>query len=92
MPFKQIAENAGLNGDRLIRDVQNWPRIGDLISAALIQMIYRNRKERFDGGRNHRSGESYPHCLQNAASVAGEMLTTEAVVVDKPEPKSALEQ
>ena len=27
--------------------------------------------------------------LQNAASIAGEMLTTEAVVVDKPEPKQA---
>jgi chaperonin GroEL len=26
--------------------------------------------------------------LQNAASVAGELLTTEAIVVEKPEPKS----
>jgi len=27
--------------------------------------------------------------LQNAASIAGELLTTEAVVVDKPEPRPA---
>jgi chaperonin GroEL len=26
--------------------------------------------------------------LQNAASIAGELLTTEAIVVDKPEPKT----
>ena len=28
--------------------------------------------------------------LQNAASIAGELLTTEAIVVDKPEPKQPM--
>lgn len=88
-PFRQIAQNAGLNGDRLIRDVQAWPENYGFDFGGF------DPNNPNDTGRKDllAAGIIDPvkvtrTALQNAASVAGEMLTTEAVVVDKPEPKT----
>jgi chaperonin GroEL len=89
MPFKQIAENAGLNGDRLIRDVQNWPTTwGFDFGGFDPNDISTGKKDLMVAGIIDPVKVTRT-ALQNAASIAGEMLTTEAVIVDKPEPKSA---
>lgn len=89
VPFKQIAENAGLKGEKLIADVQSWPENwGFDFGGFDPNDLSTGKKDLILAGiidpvKVTRSA------LQNAASIAGEMLTTEAVVVDKPEPKSA---
>jgi chaperonin GroEL len=88
MPLRQIAENAGLNPTRIIRDVQEWEgNMGFDFSGFDPNNLETGKKDLIASGiidpvKVTRSA------LQNAASVAGEMLTTEAVVVDKPEPKT----
>ena len=89
VPFKQIALNAGLNADKLLHDVQSWPENwGFDFGGFDPNDISTGKKDLILAGiidpvKVTRSA------LQNAASVAGEMLTTEAVVVDKPEPKGS---
>ena len=88
MPLRQIAENAGLNPTRVTRDVQDWPdNWGFDFGGFDPNDLATGKKDLLASGiidpvKVTRSA------LQNAASVAGEMLTTEAVVVDKPEPKA----
>ena len=88
MPLRQIAENAGLNPTRVTRDVQDWPdNWGFDFGGFDPNDLTTGKKDLLASGiidpvKVTRSA------LQNAASVAGEMLTTEAVVVDKPEPKA----
>jgi chaperonin GroEL len=88
-PIRQIAENAGLNAKDITSAVQesetnigfdfgsfdpnNWK--DGLKDLITVGVI--------DPVKVTRTA------LQNAASIAGELLTTEAVVVDKPEPKNA---
>lgn len=90
VPFRQIAENAGLRGDRLLTDVQNWPdNWGFDFGGFDPNDTSTGKKDLMIAGiidpvKVTRSA------LQNAASIAGEMLTTEAVIVDKPEPKSPM--
>ena len=78
-PIKQIAENAGLSGDVVIDKVRSLPD-GQGLNAATGE--YENLLE---------AGVTDPvkvtrSALQNAASIAGLFLTTEAVVANKPEP------
>ena len=79
-PIKQIAENAGVNGGVIVEKVlsETTPNYGyDALTGAYGDMI---AKGIIDPTKVTRSA------LQNAASVAGTLLTTESIVVDIPEP------
>ncbi len=88
IPFKQIAINSGLNPDRLIKDVQEWPdNWGFDFGGFDPNDSSTGKKDLLQAGIIDPLKVTRT-ALQNAASIAGEMLTTEAVVVDKPEPKT----
>lgn len=79
-PIKQIAENAGVNGGVIVSKVleANSSNFGyDALSGEYGDMI---QKGILDPTKVTRSA------LQNAASVAGTLLTTESIVCDIPEP------
>jgi chaperonin GroEL len=87
-PLKQIAMNAGLKEDSVLAEVQksepdhgydfggfdpnNW-------KSGIKNLVTNGVIDPVKVTRT---------ALQNAASIAGELLTTEAIVVDKPEPKT----
>lgn len=81
-PIKQIAENAGLSGDVVIDKVRSLPD-GQGLNAATNEYEDLLAAGVTDPVKVTRSA------LQNAASIAGLFLTTEAVVANKPEPKPA---
>ena len=80
-PLKQIAVNAGLEGGVVAEKVKHLP-VGQGLNAAT--GVYEDLIAAgiIDPVKVTRSA------LQNAASIAGLFLTTEAVVADKPEPKA----
>ena len=81
-PIKQIAENAGLSGDVVIDKVRSLPD-GQGLNAATNEYEDLLAAGVTDPVKVTRSA------LQNAASLAGLFLTTEAVVANKPEPPAA---
>ena len=80
-PLKQIAVNAGLEGGVVAEKVKGLP-IGHGLNAATGEYEDLLAAGIIDPVKVTRSA------LQNAASIAGLFLTTEAVVADKPEPKA----
>jgi chaperonin GroEL len=81
-PLKQIAVNAGLEGGVVAEKVKNLP-VGQGLNAATGEYEDLVAAGIIDPVKVTRSA------LQNAASIAGLFLTTEAVVADKPEPVKA---
>uniref|UniRef100_UPI004049E7B5 chaperonin GroEL n=1 Tax=Candidatus Limnocylindrus sp. TaxID=2802978 RepID=UPI004049E7B5 len=81
-PARQIAENAGARGDVVIEAILKAKR-GTGFDAATDTMVDMFEKGIVDAAKVTRSA------LQNAASVAAMVLTTEAVVSDIPEKKEA---
>ena len=82
-PLKQIATNAGLEGGVIVERVRNLePGYG--LNAANGEYVDLIDAGIIDPAKVTRSA------LQNAASIAGLFLTTEAVVADKPEPAPAM--
>ncbi|AHU89662.1 chaperonin GroEL [Trueperella pyogenes] len=81
-PLKQIAENAGLEGGVVAEKVRSLPA-GEGLNAATGNYEDLLAAGIADPVKVTRSA------LQNAASIAGLFLTTEAVVANKPEPPSA---
>jgi chaperonin GroEL len=81
-PLRQIAENAGLEGSIWVERVKAaQPGQGlDAMTGELVDMMKAGIVEPF---KVTRSG------LQNAASIARLILTSEAIVTDKPEPKGS---
>ena len=81
-PLKQIAINAGLEGGVVIEKVRSLTNPNEGLNAAT--GIYEDLVAAgvIDAGKVTRSA------LQNAASIAALFLTTEAVIVDKPEKDS----
>jgi len=79
-PLMRIAENAGVNGAVIADQVKD--KAFD-VGYDAAQGTFRNMFEAgiVDPAKVTRSA------LQNAASIAGMVLTTECIVVDKPEPK-----
>jgi len=77
-PVRQIADNAGLEG-AIIVDRLKKEAIGMGFNAATGEWVDMFKEGIVDATKVTRSA------LQNAASVAGMFLTTEAVVADKPE-------
>jgi chaperonin GroEL len=81
-PARQIAENSGTDGSIVI---------GKLLDSTDTNYGYDAQKGEFTD--MIRSGIIDPtkvvrHALQDAASVAGLLITTEAMVAEKPEPKT----
>ncbi|REF35927.1 chaperonin GroEL [Thermasporomyces composti] len=81
-PLKQIAINAGLEGGVVAEKVRNLPE-GHGLNAATGEYGDMIKAGIIDPAKVVRSA------LQNAASIAGLFLTTEAVVADKPEKEKA---
>ena len=83
-PIKQISANAGVDGNVVLDKIQNSGKIGygfDAYSETYCDMISSGI---VDPTKVNRSA------LQNAASIASMVLTTESVVADKPEPAPAM--
>ncbi|MCA9939290.1 MAG: chaperonin GroEL, partial [Anaerolineales bacterium] len=87
-PMRKIAENAGQNGDVIIQNVrsaqkeQNDTNVGyDVLSDEYVNMI---KAGIIDPAKVTRGA------LENAASIAAMILTTEALITDLPEPKGAV--
>jgi len=79
-PLKRIAENAGQNGAVIAERVKEKEfNVG--FNAATNEFV-----DMFDAGIVD-PAKVTRSALQNAASIAGMVLTTECIVVDKPEPK-----
>jgi len=81
-PLRQIAENAGYEGSVEVNRVKAAkPGQGfDAMSGDLVDMLQAGIVEPFKVTRS---------ALQNAASIGSLILTTETLIADKPEPKSA---
>jgi len=82
-PLKQIAINAGLEGGVVVERVRNLKVASEGLNAATGEYEDLFKAGVIDAAKVTRSA------LQNAASIAALFLTTEALVVDKPEEKSA---
>ena len=80
-PLKQISVNAGLEGGVVVERVRNLP-VNEGLNAATGQYEDLFKAGVIDAVKVTRSA------LQNAASIVGLFLTTEAVIVDKPEEKA----
>jgi chaperonin GroEL len=81
-PLKRIAENAGANGSVVAENVRHKP-FSEGFNAASNEYVDMLAAGIIDPAKVTRSG------LQNAASIAGMVLTTECIVVDLPEKKEA---
>src|SRR5213082_860839 len=78
-PLKQIAVNAGLEGGVVVEKVRNLTKPNESLNALSGDYEDLVKAGVIDAAKVTRSA------LQNAASIAGLFLTTEAVIVDKPE-------
>ena len=81
-PLTQIAVNAGLEGGVIVDKVRNLPKATEGLNAATGEYEDLIKAGVIDAAKVTRSA------LQNAASIAALFLTTEAVIVDKPEEKA----
>lgn len=80
-PLRQIAENAGLEGSVVVEKVKSSGKIGwgfDAVSEEFVDVAEHGIVDPLKVSRC---------ALENAASIASMILTTEAVVADKPEPE-----
>jgi chaperonin GroEL len=82
-PLKQIAVNAGLEGGVVVEKVRNLKNLAEGLNAATGEYEDLFKAGVIDAVKVTRSA------LQNAASIAALFLTTEAVIVDKPEKEGA---
>jgi chaperonin GroEL len=79
-PLRTIASNAGLEGSVIVEKVRT-AKEGFGLNAVTGEIVDMVKAGIVDPAKVTRS------TIQNAASIAGLVLTTEALVVDKPEPK-----
>ena len=85
-PMRQIAENAGFDGGVIIDKIKNSDKMGYGFDAYKEEYTDMLESGIVDPTKVTRSA------LQNAASVASTVLTTEAVVSDKKEPQAPVAQ
>jgi len=85
-PLRQIVENAGKEGSVIVNQIKSLENSSEGYNARTDQ--YGNMFEQgvIDPAKVTRVA------LQNAASVASLLITTEATIVTKPEPKNTLDQ
>lgn len=84
-PVRQIAENAGMEGSVIAARIKT-EEIGIGYNAATDEWVNMIEAGIVDPAKVVRSA------LQNAASVAGLILSTEGVVADKPAPEQMMPQ
>ncbi|HKZ04467.1 MAG TPA: TCP-1/cpn60 chaperonin family protein, partial [Methylomirabilota bacterium] len=82
-PIRQIVENAGLEGSVIVEQVKNETSPGRGYDAESLQFVDMLKAGIIDPTKVERVA------LQNAASVASLLLTTEALVTELPEEKPA---
>ena len=82
-PARLIADNAGLEGAVMVREIESATGHTGL-NAATGEMVDLVEAGIIDPAKVTRAA------LQNAASIAALLLTTEVLVADKPEPESAM--
>ncbi len=82
-PIRQIAKNAGVEGSVIIENIRREGRTGYGYDAATDTYGMMSEKGIVDPTKVTRSA------LQNAASVAAMLLTTESIVADIPKPEPA---
>ncbi len=82
-PLRQIAENAGLEGSVVVNDVRK-SKAGEGLNAATNEIVDLVAAGVIDPAMVTRSA------LQNAASIAKNILTTEAIVAEVPEKEGAM--
>ena len=83
-PMRQISTNAGIDGSVVLEKVKSSKKIGygfNALSETYVDMITAGI---VDPTKVTRSA------LENAASIAGVLLTTESLVTDNPEPAAAV--
>ncbi len=85
-PMRQLAHNAGKEGAVIIDEVRRQRSEGGFIGYNVMTEAYEDMLESgiIDPAKVTRSA------VQNAASIAAMILTTEALITDIPEPKSAM--
>jgi chaperonin GroEL len=85
-PMRQLARNAGKEGAVIIDEVRRRRSEGGFIGYNVMTEAYEDMLKSgiIDPAKVTRSA------VQNAASIAAMILTTEALVTDVPEPKSAM--
>lgn len=79
-PIRQIAENAGVDGSVVYEKIRSSGKIGYGYNAYTEEYVDMIPAGIVDPTKVTRSS------LENAASIAGCVLTTESLVVDKPDP------
>ncbi|MBA2490112.1 MAG: chaperonin GroEL [Chloroflexi bacterium] len=86
-PLRRLAENAGLDASVVLDEVKRRQAAGknaglgyDVVGGDYTDMMARGIVDPVKVTRS---------ALENAASIAGMVLTTEAMITDKPEPKQA---
>lgn len=79
-PLKQIVDNAGLNGSMILKEVQ---QAGNEFGFNTLT----NKIENLNSARIVDPAKVIKNCLINAASVAGIVLISEALIGDAPEDK-----
>jgi chaperonin GroEL len=89
-PLRQLAHNAGMNGQVVLENVRRKQAekksktLGyDVLTDEYVDLV---KQGIVDPAKVTRSA------VENAASIGGMVLTTEVMVTDKPEPKSAMPQ
>ncbi len=82
-PVRQIAANAGFDGGVIVNEIMKSGKVGYGFDAYNEVYVDTMTAGIVDPTKVSRSA------LQNAASIASVILTTESVVADKPEPKEA---
>ncbi len=81
-PVRQIAENAGIDGSVIFEKIKNSHKLGYGYDAAKDRFVDMIPTGIVDPTKVTRSA------LENAASIASSVLTTESLVVDKPDPQA----
>ncbi|MCD4670491.1 MAG: chaperonin GroEL, partial [Actinomycetia bacterium] len=82
-PIRQISENAGLEGSVVVEKVKTLPQ-GEGLNASTGEYVNMIDAGIIDPAKVTRSA------LQNAASIAALLLTTEVVIADKPEKEKSM--
>ncbi|MBX4186902.1 MAG: chaperonin GroEL [Candidatus Doudnabacteria bacterium] len=87
-PLRQIAANAGLNESSVLAEVQKAEPDNGFDFGGFDPNNWKSGIKNLISAGIIDPVKVTRTALQNAASISGELLTTEAIVVDKPEPKS----
>ena len=81
-PIRQIAENAGVDGSVVFEKIKNSHKLGYGYDASKDRYVDMIPSGIVDPTKVTRTA------LENAASIAASVLTTESLVVDKPDPQA----